>query len=64
MRLPPVIYKIVYAVDMFFIAFFLYKFFLENYYPGHLIWVGFFTWNGIQCRKQILREQMSQLKNK
>ena len=62
MRLPPITYKIVYVVDMFFIAFFLYKFLIENYYPGHLIWVVFFTWNGIQCRKQILREKMSQLR--
>ena len=58
MTIPPIITKIVYAVDMCIITIFLYKFLTENYYFGHLLWVVFFIWNAIQCRKQILRDQM------
>ena len=58
MIIPPIITKIVYVVDMCIIAIFLYKFLMENYYFGHLLWVFFFIWNAIQCRKQMLKDQM------
>tara|TARA_A100001011_G_C13936705_1_gene685434 strand:- start:364 stop:555 length:192 start_codon:yes stop_codon:yes gene_type:complete len=63
MIIPPFLTKIVYAVDMFIIAIFMYKFLMEKYYFGHLLWVIFFIWNAIQCRKQILRDKMG-LQNK
>ncbi len=58
MTIPPAVTKILYLIDMCIIALFLYKFLIENFYFGHLLWVIFFTWNAIQCKKQILRDKI------
>ncbi len=57
MRLPLITYKIIYTFDIFLIAFFTYKYFLEKYYLGHLLWIFFFAWNATQCKKYISREK-------
>jgi len=31
---------------------------MENFYFGHLLWVIFFTWNAIQCKEQIIRDEI------
>ena len=58
MTIPPAVTKLLCVIDMCIIALFLYKFLMENFYFGHLLWVIFFTWNAIQCKEQIIRDEI------